>query len=225
MAAATRGSAGERRVTTRRRRAAAARPDARATTIPSPSSSTKKARANGEPAVRARTCAQSTCSRSARGDRQQRLVAQRVLVERHQLRDQHVLERHHAHVHGQSTDIVLAAARAPRRRPARPWARRSGRRARRRPTPSAATPPAGRSARMPAATSASSARSASASLSIRSRSWRVSGPPRAQLARLPPSRNGMLGARAARRTAFFSVASRSANGWLVVVPCPHGYPA
>ena len=35
-------------------------------TIPSPSSSTKNARANGDAAVAARTCAQSICSRSAR---------------------------------------------------------------------------------------------------------------------------------------------------------------
>ena len=57
--------------------------------------------------------------------------------------------------------------------------------------------------RIPAAASASSARSTSSGLIIRSRSWRVSGPPRAQLARLPPSRNGTSASRSAA-AAFFS---------------------
>src|SRR3954451_5520193 len=70
---------------------------------------------------------------------------------------------------------------------------------------------AGRSGRIPAASRASSARSTSSALIIRSRSWRVSGPPRAQLARLPPSRNGTSASRRAAAD-FFSVASMSENG-------------
>src|SRR4051794_16402791 len=59
--------------------------------------------------------------------------------------------------------------------------------------------------------SACSARSTSSGLIIRSRSWRVSGPPRAQLARLPPSRNGMPASRSAA-AARLSACSMSENG-------------
>src|SRR5690348_8913364 len=65
---------------------------------------------------------------------------------------------------------------------------------------------------MPSPASTSSALSASSGFSIRSRSWRVSGPPRAQLARLPPSRNGMPASRSAApaRLRVFPIAS---NDW------------
>ena len=60
-------------------------------------------------------------------------------------------------------------------------------------------------------------------LIIRSRSWRVSGPPRAHEARLPPSRNGTPASRSAA-AAFFSVASRSANGCSSRRTCAASYP-
>src|SRR3954447_24349773 len=59
---------------------------------------------------------------------------------------------------------------------------------------------------MPALTSASRARWESSALTIRSRSCRVSGPPRAQLARLPPRRNGTSAPRSAA-PAFLSACS------------------
>ena len=51
----------------------------------------------------------------------------------------------------------------------------------------------------------------SAGLMIRSRSWRLSGPPRAQLARLPPSRYGTSAARNAAPD-FFNALSKAKNG-------------
>src|SRR3954454_11706874 len=71
----------------------------------------------------------------------------------------------------------------------------------------------GSSAFMPASTSACSAVSASSGRIIRSRSWRVSGPPRAQLARLPPSRNGTPASRsaAAERLSAVSIVAKSST--------------
>ena len=102
-------------------------------------------------------------------------------------------------------------ARSPRRRSVRPlgpWIR------------STSTSPShtltshssgGSSARMPASVSAASARSVSSRLIIRSRSWRVWGPPRAHEARLPPSRNGTSASRSAAAERL-SVASKASNG-------------
>src|SRR5215211_8777707 len=64
---------------------------------------------------------------------------------------------------------------------------------------------------MPISARTSSAPSASSGLSMKSRSCVVSGPPRAQLARLPPSRNGMPASRSAA-AAFLRDASISLNG-------------
>src|SRR4051794_30649726 len=73
-------------------------------------------------------------------------------------------------------------------------------------------PSGGVSAFMPASTRACSARSASEGFTTKSRSCRVSGPPRAQTAREPASRAGIP---ASRKTATqrLRVASMSANGW------------
>src|SRR3954451_15200784 len=78
----------------------------------------------------------------------------------------------------------------------------------------------GSSIRMPWAASASHARSTSARLMTRWRSWRVSGPPRAQLARLPPRRNGMPASRsaAAERFSALSIAEKSS------IVMPRGLP-
>src|SRR3954449_6053281 len=71
----------------------------------------------------------------------------------------------------------------------------------------------GSSISIPAARSASVAASTSCGRITRSRSWRVSGPPRAQLARLPPSRNGMHASRsaAAERLSALSIAEKSST--------------
>src|SRR3954468_10155704 len=65
---------------------------------------------------------------------------------------------------------------------------------------------------MPSPVSTSRARWASSGFSMKSRSWVVSGPPRAHDARLPPSRNGMPASRRAA-AAFLSEASIWLNGW------------
>src|SRR3954453_6601291 len=63
---------------------------------------------------------------------------------------------------------------------------------------------------MPASSSAWRARSASSGLTMKSRSWRVSGPPRAQIARLPP-RSASTSASREAAIARFSVRSMAAN--------------
>src|SRR3954468_4495837 len=65
---------------------------------------------------------------------------------------------------------------------------------------------------MPSPVSTSRARWASSGFSMKSRSCVVSGPPRAQEARLPPSRNGIPASRSAA-AAFLSEASIWLNGW------------
>src|SRR5215216_1599967 len=64
---------------------------------------------------------------------------------------------------------------------------------------------------MPVRSSASRARSACSGLMTKSRSWRVSGPPRSQTAKLPASRNGASQSRSAA-TAFLREASIEGNG-------------
>src|SRR5215212_8953832 len=70
---------------------------------------------------------------------------------------------------------------------------------------------------MPTSTSAWSARSASCFLTMKSRSCFVSGPPRAQIARLPPSSAGTSAPRNAA-TDFLSVASNSLKGSFCTAP-------
>src|SRR3954454_11865983 len=78
--------------------------------------------------------------------------------------------------------------------------------------PFSSQPSGGCSAFMPASTSACSARSASDGLTTKSRSWRVSGPPRAQTASDPARRAGTPASRRAA-TDRLRVASMSLNGW------------
>src|SRR3954449_11024203 len=73
-------------------------------------------------------------------------------------------------------------------------------------------PSGGRSGAMPTSTRACSAFSASSGFTTKSRSCRVSGPPRAHTASEPPSSAGTPASRKAA-TDFFSVASMSAKGW------------
>jgi hypothetical protein len=76
--------------------------------IPRPSASTKKARAKGDSAVRSRTTCPVDLLAQRAGDPQQTVIAERVLGQRHQLRGQHVLECHDAHVHAEHREILPA---------------------------------------------------------------------------------------------------------------------
>src|SRR5688500_13835421 len=77
---------------------------------------------------------------------------------------------------------------------------------------------------MSVSASTSSARSASSSRSTKSKSCRVSGPPRAQTARLPASRKGTSASRRAA-TAFLSEASSEEKGCSVSDGTRSSYPA
>ena len=172
--------------------------------IPSSSSSTKKARANGESAVRRGAASQSTCSRTARAIGSSAREVERVLVEREQLGRRARPRAPSPARRSDATDSVLAAREhlVVDRQPARaedqvdehvavprlqqPLLRRVlGAHA------GAARAPAAR-ARRPRARS------------IRSRSLPARGPPRAQHARLPPSRNGISASRSAGGRALAS---------------------
>ena len=120
------------------------------------------------------------------------VVVELVLAQREQLRDEHVLGAHDGHSHGVHLEH-LGARRATRRR----RDRRVGSKIRSTSTsPSqafvAASPPAASPGGSRASASACSARSASSGLTKKSTSCSVSGPPRAQIARPPPSANGIV---------------------------------